>query len=137
MTDASIIARSLEQPAVFAELFDRHADDVYRFAARRLGVELAEDLLSETFVVAFQKRRRYDVSRADARPWLLGIITNLARRHRRAEARRWRAIARTRITPEPEPMADRVVARVAARLCAPTSPRRWRPCRLAIATFCS
>jgi len=51
----------------------------------------------------------------DHSPRLLGIVTNLARRHRRAEARRWRAIAQTRIAPEPEPMADRVAARVAAR----------------------
>jgi hypothetical protein len=36
----------------------------------------------------------YDSSRADARPWLYGIATNLLREHRRTEDRRLRAYAR-------------------------------------------
>jgi hypothetical protein len=51
-TDAAIIARSKQEPSAFAELFDRHADCVHRFAARRLGAQLADDLLSETFSIA-------------------------------------------------------------------------------------
>ncbi|MEI5527528.1 RNA polymerase sigma factor [Streptomyces brasiliscabiei] len=114
-SDALVIERSRDEPELFAVLYDRHADAVHRYAARRLGPEAAEDLMAETFVIAFQRRHTYDLSRAEARPWLFGIATNLVGRHRRAEARRFRALARL---PEPveheEPVADRAVARAGA-----------------------
>ncbi|KKX96846.1 RNA polymerase sigma factor [Microbacterium sp. Ag1] len=51
-TDSEIIQRSLGQPRAFAELFDRHAETVGGYAARRLGPDAGEDILSETFLVA-------------------------------------------------------------------------------------
>lgn len=119
-SDASVIERSCDDPDVFAVLFDRYADDIHRYAARRLGTEAADDLMAETFVIAFQRRRRYDLSRPKALPWLYGIVTNLIGRHRRAEARRLRAMSRVALTTpaegcgEGEAMEDRVVARVGA-----------------------
>ncbi|TQN28490.1 RNA polymerase sigma-70 factor (ECF subfamily) [Haloactinospora alba] len=94
-TDADIIARSREAPEAFAELFDRYADDIHRYTARRLGSEAADDLVADTFVLAFRRRGSYESAREHARPWLYGIATNLIRQRRRAEARRWRAIQRT------------------------------------------
>ena len=90
-TDAAIIERSLTQPEAFATIFDRYSDDIHRYVARRLGAEIADDLMSETFIIAFRRRNRYDVSHPAARPWLYGIATNLVGNHRRSEARRWRA----------------------------------------------
>jgi RNA polymerase sigma factor (sigma-70 family) len=119
-SDASVIERSWDDPDAFAVLFDRHADEVHRYAARRLGTEAADDLTAETFVIAFQQRRRYDLSRSQAMPWLYGIVTNLISRHRRAEARRLRALSRVAGTApaegrgDGEALADRVVARVSA-----------------------
>ncbi|MGW4228452.1 RNA polymerase sigma factor [Streptomyces sp. NPDC004980] len=114
-SDARVIARSRDEPELFAALFDRYAGAVHRYAARRLGPEAAEDLMAETFTTAFQRRHTYDLTRADARPWLFGIATNLVSRHRRAEARRFKALAKV---PEPmeyeEPVADRAVARAGA-----------------------
>lgn len=114
-SDARVIARSREEPEHFAALFDRYADDVHRYVARRIGPEAAEDLTAETFTTAFQRRHTYDLTRADARPWLFGIATNLMGRHRRAEARRFKALSKVQ---EPvqhdEPVADRAVARAGA-----------------------
>ncbi|MCF3135712.1 sigma-70 family RNA polymerase sigma factor [Streptomyces olivochromogenes] len=93
-SDGSVIERSWKTPDAFAVIFDRHADDIHRYIARRLGSDTADDLMAETFVIAFQRRRRYDVSQAHARPWLYGIATNLIGRHRRDEARRLRALSR-------------------------------------------
>lgn len=115
IADAVVIERSWERAEAFAELFERHADEIHRYAARRLGGAVADDVLAETFAVAFQHRRRYDVARADARPWLYGIATNLVRGHRRAEARRLRAVARSHRGDDGEPMTDRVDARVSAQ----------------------
>ncbi|UIR22206.1 RNA polymerase sigma factor [Streptomyces spinosirectus] len=115
-SDAHVIEQSWDDPDAFAVLFDRYADDIHRYAARRLGTEAADDLMAETFVIAFQQRRRYDLSRPQARPWLYGIVTNLVGRHRRSEARRLRALARVAVLSpaEAEPLADRVAARVSA-----------------------
>jgi RNA polymerase sigma-70 factor, ECF subfamily len=99
MTDAALIQRSLTDPSVFAEVFDRHFESVFRFLARRVGVVTAGDLASETFARAFEGRRRYRLERDDARPWLFGIATNLLRRHRRNEVRQLRAYARTGVDP--------------------------------------
>ena len=90
-----MIAASLASPAAFAGVFERHHAAVHRYLARRLGVDLADELAAETFAVAFAKRGRYDVAFADARPWLFGIATKLAHRHWRREERELRAYART------------------------------------------
>jgi len=41
MTDAQAIGASLADPEVFAVLFDRHFDAIYRYAQRRVGRDLA------------------------------------------------------------------------------------------------
>jgi hypothetical protein len=79
---------------VFAIVFDRHYDTVHRYLARRVGPDLADDLAAETFTEAFDVRLRFDTTHPNARPWLLGIATNLLRHHHRSEARRLRAYAR-------------------------------------------
>lgn len=86
-TDSDLIRRSQSSPQEFGALFDRHAETVHRYAASRVGTEIADDVMGETFLVAFEKRARFDHSRDSALPWLLGIATNLLHRHRRAEAR--------------------------------------------------
>jgi RNA polymerase sigma factor (sigma-70 family) len=112
--DATLVALSRRSPECFAALFDRHAPAIYAYVARRLGADAADDLVAETFLVAFQRRKSYDPANAGARPWLYGIATNLIRRRRREEARLLRAIARTPAAPAAELMADQVTGRVAA-----------------------
>ncbi|MFI6462225.1 RNA polymerase sigma factor [Streptomyces sp. NPDC050528] len=93
--DAEVVARSLEQPEVFALLYDRYAADIHRYAARRLGDGAADDITADTFLTAFRIRSRYDLTRANARPWLYGIAGNLIGRQRRTEVRALKALART------------------------------------------
>lgn len=113
-SDAGVIERSLDVPEAFAELYDRHAAAIFRFAARRLGRQAAEDLIAETFLVAFRRRESYDLSRLDARPWLYGIAVNVIGKHRRAEVRMLRALARTGV----DPLTDGGVERADDRLAA-------------------
>ena len=112
--DATVIARSLDDPEQFAVVFRRHAPDIHRYVVRRLGPGAADDVVAETFLTAFRFRSRYRSDRADARPWLYGIATNLIGRHRRAEVRQYRALARTGLDPVTESFADRADARVSA-----------------------
>src|SRR5579859_3849288 len=99
LDDAALIERSWHEPEAFAALYDRHAAPIHRFAGRRLGGQLADDVVAETLLAAFGRRNRYDLRRADARPWLYGIAANLIGKHRRAEVRMLRAWARTGIDP--------------------------------------
>jgi RNA polymerase sigma-70 factor (ECF subfamily) len=85
--DAAAIARSLHEPEAFAEVFDRHYAFVHRYIARRAGRERADDLASQTFTVAFSHRGRYRDDLGTARPWLLGIATNLMRADHRSDTR--------------------------------------------------
>lgn len=93
-TDSDLIHHSRDAPEAFAEIFERHAQEIYRYAARRVGDFAAADVMSETFLVAFEQRGRFDHSWHDARPWLYGIATNLLRSHRRSEARLLKALSR-------------------------------------------
>src|SRR3954470_10010215 len=93
-TDAVIIGRSVREAECFAAVFDRYYAEIHGYVTRRLGQSLADDLASETFLIAFARRDRYDPAHADARPWLYGIASNLVARHHRAEHRRYRAMAR-------------------------------------------
>lgn len=98
-TDSDVIERSLREPAAFGEMFHRYAAPLHRYAARRAGDSIADDVTSETFLIAFERRGRFDLARDDARPWLFGIATNLIHRHRVAEARTLKSIERVAAEP--------------------------------------
>lgn len=119
VTDAEIIELSLGDPGRFGLIFDRHAGEILRYAHARLGPDLAEDVLAETFLAAFARRARYDCSRADARPWLYGIAIRLIGRHQRAEQRARRALARVPADIVMEDFGDRAAERVTARQLRP------------------
>jgi RNA polymerase sigma factor (sigma-70 family) len=97
--DSDAVSASLHTPAGFATIFDRHFDVVHAYLQRRVGPDLADELSAQTFLVAFDKRGGYDPAQPDARPWLLGIATNLVRRHHRDEVRQFRAYARSAADP--------------------------------------
>ncbi|MEO3825944.1 RNA polymerase sigma factor [Actinomadura sp. B10D3] len=112
--DAEAIVRSRRDPAAFTEIFHRHFAAIHGYAARRLGVDAADDIAAETFLAAFRKRGRFDPARGSVRPWLYGIATRLIGLHRRAEGRRFRALARTPADHFEDGHEDRVTARVTA-----------------------
>jgi RNA polymerase sigma factor (sigma-70 family) len=93
-TDGEAIAASLTEPRAFGLVFERHFGAIHRYLRRRLDDRGAEEAAAQTFFVAFDERGRFDRERGDARPWLFGIATNVARRHRRGEVRELRAVAR-------------------------------------------
>lgn len=94
LDDAAFIEASWREPGAFGTVFDRYFVAIYRYARMRLGPDLADDIAAETFLVAFRRRKRYDLAHPNARPWLFGIATNLIRGHRRNELRMYRAFAR-------------------------------------------
>jgi RNA polymerase sigma-70 factor (ECF subfamily) len=116
-TDAEIFQRSIRDPDAFREIFERHASAVHAYARKRIGMTAGEEILSQTFLTAFEKRTRFDTSYESARPWLLGIATNIIRHHLREEREHLSALGKMfREQPE-EPVDD--VARLDAQRMKP------------------
>ncbi|WP_433179310.1 RNA polymerase sigma factor [Actinoallomurus sp. CA-150999] len=113
-TDASVIERSWHDPERFGVIFDAYFAEIHGYVARRLDGAAADDIAAETFHAAFRKRKKFDLSRESARPWLYGIATNLIAKHRRSEARRFRALGRLGGERSAGGHEDRVVTRVSA-----------------------
>jgi len=123
--DSDIIRRSIEIPSAFAELFERHAKVIGAFAARRIGRDAAQDIVSETFLVAFRRRRDFDTSSESARPWLLGIASRLIGKHRGKEAAQWRAFEAS--AGGAEPTSDGAIDEAAMRTDAAAALHRLAP----------
>ncbi|AQZ62250.1 RNA polymerase subunit sigma-70 [[Actinomadura] parvosata subsp. kistnae] len=119
VTDAELAARYRRDPDLFTAVHDRYYRDIYLYVAGRLDTQIAEDLAAETFLLAFDRRDRYEPERGDLRPWLFGIATNLIARHRRKETRHYKALAKLGPEPVVEGHEDRVVTSVAAERMQP------------------
>ncbi|MEV5746357.1 RNA polymerase sigma factor [Actinoallomurus sp. NPDC052308] len=61
----------------FTELYDENYRRVLGYVITRAEPDMAEDIVSETFVIAW---RRLDDIREPALPWLLGVARNLLRK---------------------------------------------------------
>ncbi|MDR8415034.1 RNA polymerase sigma factor [Nonomuraea sp. 3-1Str] len=105
---------AVADPERFATVFDAHYEEIRRYVGRRLDLDIAEDLAAETFLVAFRRRHSFDAAKGGVRPWLYGIATKLIGRHRRAEVRRYRALARSGPPPDDDGHDQRVVDRISA-----------------------
>ncbi len=70
-----LLAQSKEDPNAFAEFYDAYAERVLVFLARRvLDVDVAFDLLSETFAIALERRRQFRGDSAEQEQgWLFSI----------------------------------------------------------------
>ncbi|MFI0448933.1 RNA polymerase sigma factor [Actinomadura sp. 6N118] len=119
LDDLGIVQASLDDPEAFGELFRRHAPRLHAYIKRRLGLPLADDLVSETFTIAFRQRERFD-GRAEFSAWLWGIASNLIAKHHRQESRMYRAFARTGIDPAEDGVAELASDRAAASALGPS-----------------
>ena len=109
--DGAVIAASLETPATFGVIFDRHGSTLLRFMARRVDPAEAEGLLGEVFRIAFERRSTFEQDRESARPWLYGIAANVVAKYHRSLTRRLRASVRVAaLRPVEADPAERAVA---------------------------
>lgn len=80
---------------VFAQLYERFARAVYNHGLRLTGDwSTAEEVLSETFLTAWQARGRVEEDGGTLLPWLLGIATHKADNTGRGLRRRQGFLAR-------------------------------------------
>ncbi|HEY8080972.1 MAG TPA: sigma-70 family RNA polymerase sigma factor [Acidimicrobiales bacterium] len=75
------MAESVTEPERFVAIFDRHGVAVHGYLTRRGGTQVADELIGDVWLRAFQSRHTYDTSWPDARPWLYGIARNTLKNH--------------------------------------------------------
>ena len=97
----------------FAALFGRHYRQVYAYAVSRAGRDPADDIVSDTFLVAW---RRFDTIPDDPLPWLLGVARNIVHERHRDAARQLRL--RSQVPSEVEGDVAEAVTERAATLSA-------------------
>ncbi|MGK5737606.1 RNA polymerase sigma factor [Micromonospora sp. URMC 103] len=90
----------------FTALYRAHHRQVYGYAVTRAGRQLADEVVAETFLVAW--RRLPDLPRATPLPWLLAVARNIVGERYRAEERQQAVAAELRawITDEELSVAD-------------------------------
>ncbi|HZD17814.1 MAG TPA: sigma-70 family RNA polymerase sigma factor [Actinomycetota bacterium] len=72
--DVELIVRSWDEPEAFGVVFERHAETLLAYFARRtFDPEAAAELTAETFAQAFASRRRFRDAGLGAIGWLYGI----------------------------------------------------------------
>jgi RNA polymerase sigma-70 factor, ECF subfamily len=90
----------------FAAVYQAHHRQVYAYAVTRAGRQLADDVVAETFLVAW--RRLPALPKATPLPWLLAVARNVIGERYRAEERQQAVAAEMRawITEEELSVAD-------------------------------
>jgi len=83
-TDPVASSAAAARDARFSELFSSHAPSVFAYARRRTSRAAAEEVVSETFLVAW---RRLDDVPSPPLPWLLGVARRVMANQRRGDAR--------------------------------------------------
>lgn len=98
----------------FDAIFEANYADIYRYAARRCAsVEDAEDLVAETFMVAWRRLGELPPSE-ETRLWLFGTARLVLRNQRRTTGRQHRLLVRLRSlagSPPAEDLASRLASR--------------------------
>jgi RNA polymerase sigma-70 factor (ECF subfamily) len=121
--DGKRVAGGIEAASDFEDAFRANFDPVYRFIARRVGADLADDLAAEVFATAYRRRASYQPALGSLRSWLYGIATNLLRAHWRTEQQLLDLDARlasaSQWLPEPLQFADAANERLIASTIAP------------------
>jgi RNA polymerase sigma-70 factor, ECF subfamily len=87
--EALIAALVAGEPEALGVLYDRHARVVFALIMRIAGDrDVAEEILQEVFLRAWQHAHAFDDSRGTVRSWLYGIAHNLALNELRRRRRR-------------------------------------------------
>jgi RNA polymerase sigma factor (sigma-70 family) len=107
---SALVAASAQSRPTFAEVYERHADTVYRFCLSQLAdPHAAEDAAADAFTIALAAYERVDPDEG-VLYWLLAIARRVVSGHRRRGLTRQRLQARIRLAAPPDPDVGEVAA---------------------------
>jgi RNA polymerase sigma-70 factor (ECF subfamily) len=100
-SDEELVARLVEgDEAAFGELYDRHAQSLFRAALLRLGDRgLAEEVLQDTYLALWNRAETFDGSQGSVIGWLSTIARNRSIDRLRSAARRPAPVALSGLAP--------------------------------------
>jgi RNA polymerase sigma-70 factor (ECF subfamily) len=78
---------TIDGPGEFAQWVTPHVPVMGLLASRMVGPADRDDVVQEALTRAWRKRSQFDESRGTPRAWLLAIVADRARRHRRRAPR--------------------------------------------------
>lgn len=107
-TDGDLLARlQARDPEALAELYDRYGAMAYRLILRIVRDQgIAEDLVQETFLRAWNRVGGFETGRGAVGPWLLAIARNRAIDYVRYQGRRGESNVDLNETEHPALFAD-------------------------------
>ena len=86
--DQDLVARSVNDPAAFAELYDHYLPRIYKYIRYRTGNSYeAEELTSRVFELVVAKIGSYKKEKAPFNSWIFAIAHNTLIDHMRAQKR--------------------------------------------------
>ena len=95
LSDETVVQQVIQQPDLFGVLYDRYAQQVYRYALSQVrSAADADDIVSETMLAVFVNLNRFDSTRGTFRTWLFTIATNKVRDAQRIPLRLVRLLRR-------------------------------------------
>lgn len=99
--------RSTERPPRLRDggrwaVYEQHAPAIRSYAARRVEPDAVDDVVAETFAIAWRKLPR----EADPLPWLYAVARRVVHGHRRSHARRTALLLRVGGHASTAPAAD-------------------------------
>jgi len=95
----------------FQAVFEQYKDPVYRFVWRMTNSpDAAEDITQEVFLTLLRHPARFDATRGQMRPFLLGIARNLVLKTVRRDKNRWAPLAEEQFTAQPVDFAGGEIA---------------------------
>lgn len=118
-SDAELAQAARSVPQAFESLYQRYADRLYRYAAGLTGsTSLADDIVSDTMMAAFEQLARFDPSRGSVAGWLFTIARRRIADDQRRLSRLRRAFQRhgPETNVEDDPLTNVIRSEEAARL---------------------
>ncbi len=103
MSELQLEAES-ERRTAFREIFEGTFDDLSRFVARRIDPDFCDDVISETFLVAWRRFDELPRAISDVRPWLFVTARNILANTQRSQNRARSLV--DRIANQPRPLSD-------------------------------
>lgn len=94
-SEKELIEAAKQDKRAFAKLYDLHFQPIYHFLLSRVADgQLAEDITSDTFMIAMEKIDSYNYTGKPFRAWIYRIAINELNQHYRKKKREHAAVIR-------------------------------------------
>lgn len=106
MTEPTVADGDGDDAPDFAAWVGPHLRSLTMVAIREVGRADAEDIVQQALTRAWQRRETFDAERGSTRVWLVAVLLDQARRHRRRHSLRTRTLDKVPDSADPDERVD-------------------------------